>query len=473
MSTDATKKNLRWRLTAREHKFILLFGDLIASIVALLLAVYFWAQPDWLKFSLEFIQERIPFWFYLLPFLWLLLLIEIYDLRRAANFKDVIKGVFAASAVCLVLYLLAYFTSEPNSLPRRGVAVFIVFSFVLTLLWRYLYIKVFTAQPFLKRVLVIGAGKSGRTLARIVKEINPAPFHLVGFIDDDEGKKGECIEGYPVLGCSDDLSRLAEELQITDMIFSISKNINPKTFQNIIRLQEEGIEIKSMPAVYEELIGRIPITVLQSDWLLRTFVDQAQTGGMYNLAKRLIDIMGGLVGSVITLILYPFVALAILIDSGRPVIYSQKRIGKNGKEFKIYKFRTMINDAEKDGKAQMSEENDNRITRTGKFLRKSHIDEFPQFIIILKGDMSLVGPRAEREQIINELQEVVPFYRTRLLVKPGATGWAQVNYGYASTVEATTIKLEYDLYYIKHQSLFLDFSILIRTIGAVLGFRGR
>ncbi len=473
MSSDALKKPLQWRLTVRERQFILLFGDLLASIASLILALYFWAQPDWLKFSLEFIQQRIPFWFFLLPVLWLILLIELYDLRRAASSKVTLKGILSAAGVCLALYLLAYFTSEPNSLPRRGVAVFIVCSTLFTLIWRTFYIKVFTAQPFLKRVLVIGAGKSGRTLAHCVRDIYPDPFHLIGFIDDDESKRNTLLEGYPILGNSDEMARLVDQYQITDLVFSISKNVDAKTFQNIIRLQEEGIEIKSMPAIYEELLGRIPITVLQSDWLLRTFVDQAQTGIMYNMAKRLMDVAGGLIGSLFFLFIFPFVALAILIDSGKPIFYSQARLGKNGKAFKILKFRTMIQDAEKDGIARMAVQNDDRITRVGNFLRKSHLDEFPQFLNVLKGELSLVGPRAEREQLTNSLQEVVPFYRTRLLVKPGITGWAQINYGYASTVEDTTVKLEYDLYYIKHQSLVLDFSIILRTVGDILGFRGR
>jgi exopolysaccharide biosynthesis polyprenyl glycosylphosphotransferase len=473
MSSDGIKKSPNWRLTLRERQSILLFGDLFVSVLSLLLSIYFWAQPDWLTFSTEFIQQRIPFWFFLLPFLWLLLLIELYDVRRASSFRNVFKGILSASAVCLAIYLLAYFTSEPNSLPRRGVAVFIVCAALLTLLWRYVFIRIFTAQSFLNRVLIIGAGKAGLTLAQCVREIKPAPFTLVGFVDDDPAKRETSLAGYPVLGASEDLEALVEEHQITDMIFAIRKDVAPDTFRNIIRLQEAGIEIKSMPVTYEELLGRVPIKVLQSDWLLRSFVDEAQTGSMYNLAKRLIDIAGGLVGCVLLAVIFPFVALAILLDSGRPVLYVQERLGKNGKPFRLLKFRTMIQDAEKDGVARMTAENDARITRVGKFLRKSHIDEFPQFIGILKGEMSLVGPRAERETLTNELQEVIPFYRTRLLVKPGATGWAQINQVYASTVEDTVIKLEYDLYYIKHQSLMLDFSIILRTMGKVLGFRGR
>jgi len=169
----------------------------------------------------------------------------------------------------------------------------------------------------------------------------------------------------------------------------------------------------------------------------------------------------------------PFLALAIVIDSGAPVFFIQNRLGKSGKSYQIIKFRTMGQNAEKDGKVQITVENDNRITRVGWFLRKSHLDEWPQFINVLKGEMSLVGPRAERSELVRELQEKIPFYRARLLIKPGITGWAQINFGYAVSVEDTAVKLEYDLYYIKHRNLITDLVIMLRTVGSVVGFRGQ
>lgn len=472
-SNQIIRKPLQWRLTVRERQTILILGDLFASGISLLLAIYLWAQPDWLRFSLEFVQERIPVWFFFLPILWLILLVELYDLQRAGKLSLVIRGLFAASLVCLGLYLLVYFSSEPNSLPRRGVAVFIVSAFIMTLIWRFVYIKVFTAPPFMRRVLVVGAGRSGKILADIVREIWPPPFYLVGFIDDDPAKSEHDINGFKVLGSSDDLHSLIDTQGITDLIFAVNSNTNPATFQNLLEVQEKGVEIKTMPAVYEEVKGRVPIMVLQPDWLLRSFVDDANTSSFYRVVKRLVDIAGGVLGIAFLAFIFPIISVAILVDSGGPVLYSQNRLGKSGKYFKIYKFRTMFQDAEKDGKPMAAQENDARITRIGKILRRSHLDEFPQFINILRGDMSLVGPRAERPELAEELHQAIPFYRARLLVKPGATGWAQVNFGYASTIEASATKLEYDLYYIKHQNLLLDFSIILRTVGAVFGFRGR
>jgi len=243
-------------------------------------------------------------------------------------------------------------------------------------------------------------------------------------------------------------------------------------FSALLRCAENSVDITTMPVLYEELLGRVPIFLLQSDWLLRTFLDQARSRGFYEPAKRLVDILVALFGLVVFIISYPFIALAILLETGAPVLYSQERMGLNGKNYKMYKYRTMVKDAEKNG-VQVTVANDRRITRVGHILRKSHLDEIPQFFNILVGEMSMVGPRAERDELVQKLQEEVPFYRARLLVKPGLTGWAQVNFGYAATVEDTGIKLEYDLYYIKARSLVLDMVILFRTVSNVLGLRGR
>jgi lipopolysaccharide/colanic/teichoic acid biosynthesis glycosyltransferase len=166
-------------------------------------------------------------------------------------------------------------------------------------------------------------------------------------------------------------------------------------------------------------------------------------------------------------------ALGTLIDSGLPILYSQDRLGKGGQPFTIYKYRTMHQDAEADGSFQPASEHDERVTRFGNLLRITHLDELPQFWNVLRGDMSLVGPRAERAQLIADYQKQIPFYRARRLVKPGLTGWAQINYGYVASVTETAVKLEYDLYYIKHRSLMLDISIVLRTIGTVLSRKGR
>ena len=449
-----------------------MLGDLIVSSISVLVALYFWAQKDWLNFSWDFVNQRAPFWFYLLPFIWCLLLIEIYDPRKSNRHSDVLRVVGTAAGISVVFYLILFFLANTNSLPRRGVAIFLVSVVVLTIIWRFVSISIFTAPVFYRRVLMIGAGRAGSTLAGMVKRVKPEPFQLVGFIDDDPNKQGTVIEGVPVIGTAATLLECIDREKITDMIFAISGQLNPELFRSVLTAQEEGIEIVSMPTIYEEVFGRVPIFLLQSDWILRSFIDQAHTSGIYEGIKRFLDLLSGLIGLAFLLVLYPFIALSILIDDGRPIFYSQMRVGKNGKPYKIYKFRTMRKDSEKDGVARMTSTDDQRITRLGKFLRRSHMDELPQVINILKGENSLVGPRAEQIELVNQFQKQIPFYRARLYVKPGLTGWAQVNQRYASTVEDTAVKLEYDLYYIKHRNLLLDLNIAIRTIGAVLGFKG-
>jgi exopolysaccharide biosynthesis polyprenyl glycosylphosphotransferase len=296
---------------------------------------------------------------------------------------------------------------------------------------------------------------------------------LVGFIDDDPAKVGSRLEGYPILSTSDNLLEIVDKEYVTDLIIAITGEMRGDTFQAVLDAQERGVEIVQMPTLYEELMGRIPIHHLESEWLIHSFVDEARAGGFYEMAKRLLDILVALVGLSICIVLYPFTALLILVDSGFPILYTQIRSGKGGKPYHIYKFRTMFQDAEKDGQVRPAEENDARVTRIGGFLRRTHIDELPQFWNVLRGEMSIVGPRAERPELIVKYQKEIPFYRARLLVKPGITGLAQVNYGYSATIAQTIVKIEYDLYYIKHRNLMMDISIILRTLGQVIGLRGR
>jgi len=473
MASDTTKTT--WRLRPGEQRALLLLGDFFMAVLALLGGIYVWSTGDkWLKFSLEFFRVRVDSWFYLLPFVWMLLLVEIYDLHRAAHWSRTIRAVFLAALIGGIAYLLIYFTSsEPERINRRAIAVFIVLAGLLTLLWRWVYISFYRSQGNLRRVLVVGAGGNGRTLAEIYKTINPAPFKLVAFIDDDPEKIGTYVEGYRILAGSDRLLRLVDELNISELVVSITGEMLGETFQILLDAQERGIEIIRMATLYEELLGRVPIHHLESDWVIRSFVDEARSGSFFEIGKRFLDIIGSVVGLLILLIFLPFLALAIIIDSGMPVFYWQERLGRGGREFNIIKFRTMRQDAESTGKPQMAGEHDPRITRVGNFMRATRLDEIPQFWNVLRGEMSIVGPRAERAAWVATFQEEIPFYRARLLVKPGITGWAQINYGYASTVEDTAVKLEYDLYYIKHRSIAMDIVIILRTISTVLGRKGR
>ena len=464
----------RWQLGASERVAILLIGDIFMAGTALFLALYFWAAGDaWMQFSLEFIIDRPPLWYFLLPVFWVILLVELYDIHRANSPGETLKGIGLAVLIYVLVYLLIYFTSAPNSLPRRGVSVFIIFAALLTFLWRLSYIRIFTAPHLLRRVLIIGAGIAGKTMVDITAEQWPPPFNIIGLIDDDPEKTGMEIRHFPVLGRSQDLINIIKEQQITDLILAISGEMKGDMYRAILTAQEMGINLSPMPQTYEEILSRVPIFLLEAEWIVRSFVEKTHTSITYQLSKSLIDFAGGLIGTCITLFFFPFISLAIILESGFPIFFYQKRLGRGGQPYRMMKFRTMERDAERDGKARMAEENDDRVTKVGWFLRKTHLDELPQFINVVRGEMSLVGPRAERPQMVEYFQKEIPFYRARLLIKPGITGWAQINYGYAGTVEETAIKLEFDLFYIEHRNLFMDISIIFRTVGTVLGFKGQ
>jgi len=476
-NSKLVKRSRFWQLRIGDRRVILLIGDLTVALIALGIALIYWGSSErFLGFSLEFLQKRTPIWFFFLPIVWLLLLIELYDINKAGDWGKTIRGIFVAGAMGIVLYLLLYFYyfDPPKSLlPRRGVASFLIVVSLLTLLWRALYIRVFAASHFMRRVLLVGGGKSGKLILQIINKLNVKPFFLVGIVDDDPQKVGQLIEDYQVMGSSDDLLSLVEEQQISDIIVAITGEMHGPMFQALLDTQERGVEITRMPVAYEELLGRVPIQTLEANWILRSFVDETRVSSFYMLGKRLLDILGGFLGVLVLILVFPLVTIAILLDDGLPVIYGQVRSGRGGQSYRIIKFRTMRRDAEPDGHAQITIKNDERTTRIGRILRKTHLDELPQFFSVLRGDMSLVGPRAERPELIQMFQERVPFYRARLLVKPGITGWAQVNQSYASTIDETITKLEYDLYYIKHRNLVMDMIILLRTPAMVFGFRGR
>ncbi|MEA3327418.1 MAG: sugar transferase [Chloroflexota bacterium] len=471
---DSKTPQKRFRIGSSERGLILLLGDILMAGAALFLALYFWAAGDaWMEFSLEFIVQRPPFWFFMLPVIWMILLVELYDNRRASKPKETIKGIVLAFGINFLIYLVIYFTSTPKSLPRRGVLAFIVFAAVLTLLWRLIYIRLFTSSNLLRRVLIVGAGRAGETIVKVISEQKPSTFNVIGLIDDDPEKLGKQVGGFEVLGDSYSLIKNIQENQISDLILAISGEMKGYMYRAILSAQEMGVTLTPMPKVYEELLGRVPIFLLETEWIVRSFVEKTDTGTLYELARRLLDIIGGLVGFFLMMLCFPLISLAIILESGFPIFFTQERLGRGGQPHKIFKFRTMERDAEKDGVVRMAEENDERVTKVGWLLRKTHLDEFPQFINVLRGEMSLVGPRAERPALVEYFQREIPFYRARLLVKPGVSGWAQINYGYAGTVKETAVKLEFDLYYIEHRNIIMDISIILRTIGTVLGFKGQ
>jgi len=299
-----------------------------------------------------------------------------------------------------------------------------------------------------------------------------ADFQLLGYVDDDPTQQKTHVAYAPLLGPTADVLDIALAQGADAVVYAIPHRVQPGMFQSLLDCQAAGLSVIQMPALYETLTGRVPVEHVRSEWLLPGEVTGGQASLTYRLVARLIDWSLGLVGGALLLFVGPLLAVLIKLDSPGPIFYRQVRLGRGGVPFELLKFRSMVTDAEEEMGAQWAAKSDPRVTRVGRLLRRTRLDELPQVINVLRGDIHLIGPRPERPEFITRLEQEIPFYRARLAVKPGLTGWAQVRYRYGNTVEDALIKLEYDLYYIKNRSVLLDLSILLKTVGVVVLFKG-
>ena len=263
---------------------------------------------------------------------------------------------------------------------------------------------------------------------------------------------------------------MARARRVSEIIVTATQALDGAALRGVMDATVAGLNVLPMPVLYERITGRVPVGVVGENWTVVLPLDETGVRP-WPVMKGVLDYLLAGLGVLILGLLLPFIALAIRIDSRGSIFYAQQRVGRNGRLFRILKFRSMRVDAEKETGAVYAEENDPRVTRTGRFLRRTHIDELPQMINILRGEMSFVGPRPERPEHVERLAQELPFYRIRQLLLPGATGWAQVHQDYAAGVAETQVKLQYDLYYVRHCSFLLDLEILLRTLGRVLDSR--
>lgn len=460
-------------LQITERKTLLVLGDVLLLNMAVLAALRLGAQRSGWAFSGPFVLGEV-YWFVGLTAAYLLLA-EANNAHNPRITSDLATSFLALGTTIgqmLLVYLVIYFLSAPASLPRHIIGFFGVISSALLFTWRWSYSIVFTGPAFQRRVIIVGAGWAGQTIAHLIRENLAAYFTIAGFVDDDLAKQATEIDGLPVLGRSEHLSNLVTEMEATDLVLAITHDIRNDLLRAIMTCYEQGVRVLSMQSLYEQLAQRIPVEHVGNSWFIVLPLDRNRGQRAYAAVKRLADVLVACVGLFLLVLILPILALLIKFDSPGPVFYTQQRAGRAGRPFRLLKLRSMVMDAEKDGLARWAEPNDERTTRVGRFLRSSRLDEVPQLLNVLKGDMSLIGPRPERPEFIAQLQDEIPFYRTRLAVRPGLAGWAQVNYPYARSVQDALVKLQYDLYYIKHQSLYLDLIILLKTIGVVLTMRG-
>jgi exopolysaccharide biosynthesis polyprenyl glycosylphosphotransferase len=395
---------------------------------------------------------------------------ELYNLQVASNQYQMVKSIILTTSSTVLFYLLTPIFTPTLPENRTQIIYFYLAILVALLIWRFLYLKLFASNRFIKRVLFVCDSKSLDKKVNDLIKVNPH-YQVMGFVTSYEENENKSTF-YKI--SLDELEGFIYKNTLTEIVIAFKKKdeISVELYEKLLNLLEEGVIIREYDMVYEASTNRLPVTYLSKDFYKYFPFSRSNQNKFYLTATRGFDVIFSLIGISIGLSILPIILVLNLIWNRGSLFYTQKRVGKNNKPFTIYKLRTMVKDAEKNG-AVFATSNDTRITPLGKFLRKSRLDEVPQFINVLKGEMSTIGPRPERPIFVKQIAEKLPFYQTRHVVKPGLTGWAQVNHSYTDTIDDALIKLQYDLFYIKHRSIFLDINILIKTIGTVLFYKGQ
>ena len=460
--------------TVTRRHLLLAAGDLLCVLLALYLAALMYLTvisglP--VREPIDYLAARL----HVLPYIVLVYLLAFYfaDLYSLTKLWQRVSHVrpLAAAHMAAFLILAVLFFFNPETYGRAMTLLQTLVLFGLMLGWRrvFLWLMGVLRQP--ARVLIIGAGGGGTRMLETLRSSVSRDYHVVGFVDDTPEKAGTEIAGVPVLGSSADMERLVEEHRINQLILAITREKRPKLVRELVRLSQNGLYLTDALHLNEQLTGRIPAYELTDMWFLNSSL--GNTRFSQKRVKRALDMVCALFGLIVGAIPAALAAVAIKLTSRGPVLFRQQRVGRAGRPFDVIKLRTMVDGAEDETGAVMASENDPRVTRVGWFLRRTRIDEIPQLWNVLKGEMSMVGPRPERPVFVEKFEEEIPFYRERLAVQPGLTGWSQVKYPYASSVDQTAAKLEYDLYYVKNMSLGLDCLILAMTVKTILTGGGR
>ncbi len=462
----------RLQLQISERRLMLMAGDVLGVLIAVTIALFVWSVVARDQFDVEFILPR-SHWFFVLTGLWLLLASanDFYELRVAANRGASAQRLILINLQMVILYLIVFFFAQPLALPRLFILYYAVASFLLIAVIRLLNPALSGWISARRKVLIVGTDWAAMTIIGAIGRYAHDLYDISGVIaESDDVLKDIC--DVPVVGTGKDIARLVYTEQVSELIVTSTHELSAEIFQGVMDAYEHGAAIVPMPLLYERITGQVPVEHVSNNWAVVLPMDGGSIFNPQMAIKRILDIVISLVGMMVFIILLPFLALIIRLDSPGDIFYSQERTGLNGRTFRIYKFRSMRADAEAKTGAVFSQKGDPRVTRVGRFMRKTRLDELPQIVNILRGDMSIVGPRPERPEHIKRLTEKIPFYRTRLVIRPGLTGWAQVRYNYGSTDEDALIKLQYDLYYIRHQSLLLDLNIILRTVYKVIQMGG-
>lgn len=383
--------------------------------------------------------------------------------RRTHSYRLPLVAVVIASVVVSVLFYA-------NARVEIGRGVFLIaslFAFLFSWISRHFYAVAVGKGLLSRNALLVGEGRDAARALRLIRSTNDSGIKVLGLVTDKRTAVGAFMHEIPVVGHTDKLRELVDAFDIETLIVATSLSREPAVLRQLRPMRCSGIEIMDYVTLWESLAQEIPLDHINDEWLMNAALNSSVIH--IRKMKRILDFMVAAIGLLLASPICLVTAMLVKLDSPGPVIYRQRRSGKDGGTYMVMKFRTMCQNAEAGtGAVWSSGASDSRITRIGNFLRKWRIDEIPQLINVLKGEMSLVGPRPERPEFVQTLSKSIPFYTERLMVPPGVTGWAQVMYPYAATIDGSRRKLQFDLYYIKHMGLMLDCLILLRTIKTVV-----
>ncbi|WP_418263854.1 exopolysaccharide biosynthesis polyprenyl glycosylphosphotransferase [Flavobacterium faecale] len=399
---------------------------------------------------------------------------EMYHLQVASNEFQVLKSTLLTVSFTVLVYLLTPVFSPELPKNRLQILSFYTVLFAMLIAWRLFYVKYLASNRFLQNALLICEENQVSGLIQGIENIDPH-YKIIAFLTTKPSDLGKGAQlPYVERVAVPDLLEYVQENGISEVVIAtkMTEGVDADLYQQLIKILETGKIIREYTQVYESKTHRIPVQYIAMDFYRFFPFSRSNQNKLYLAVVRLIELFISIVGLAIGFVLLPFILFGNLIANRGGLFYYQERIGKDGVAFKIWKLRTMIKNAETNG-AVFSTPNDHRITRFGKFLRKTRIDEIPQFVNVIKGDMALIGPRPERPEFVRQIAATMPFYETRHIIKPGVTGWAQVNYSYGENIDDSLIKLQYDLYYIKHRSFYLDLNISLKTITTILFYRGQ
>ncbi|WP_134142292.1 MULTISPECIES: sugar transferase [unclassified Flavobacterium] len=462
-----SKRKMHFEIS--ERKVLLCLFDAAFIFTALfLLSVLF----DYQYYTLN--EKRFYKSFLLIGYVYVFgAIFEMYNLQTASNQFQILRSVILTSLTAVTVYLLTPVLSP--ELPKQRVVIVIFYFAVLSslLLWRFFYVYFLASHRFGQNVVLICDQNEVDELVLGLENVDPH-YKIIGFVNSDSSLNEVSDFHYVKEIKKEDLEAFVTQHDVSEIIIASQKTdgITADLYQQLLHLLENGNVIREYTQVYESKTQRIPVHYIGRDFYRFFPFSRSNNNRLYLLLIRIMEFFFSFIGLLFCVVFIPIIWFCNLLGNKGSLFYTQERVGKNGVVFKIYKFRTMTENSEVGG-AVFAAHNDKRVTPFGKFMRKSRIDELPQFINVLKGDMAVIGPRPERPFFVEEIASVMPFYETRHVIKPGLTGWAQVNYSYGESIDESLIKLQYDLYYIKHRSVFLDLSITFKTITTVLFYRGQ